>query len=36
MVSGYSYPQLTREAKEKIFWRNLASLMGSDVEQKAA
>ncbi len=34
--SGYGYPQITREDKERILGRNFAELMGVDVEAKAA
>ncbi len=36
LVTGYGYPQLTKQAKKKILGGNLARLMGIDVEQKVA
>jgi hypothetical protein len=34
--SGYGYPQITREDKERILGRNFAELMGIDVDVKRA
>jgi predicted TIM-barrel fold metal-dependent hydrolase len=36
LVTGYGYPQLTKQARKKILGGNLARLMGIDVEQKVA
>src|SRR5262249_2681750 len=34
LQEGYGYPALDRESKEKIFGRNLARILGIDVEAK--
>lgn len=34
--SGYGYPQITREDKERILGRNFADLMGIDIDAKRA
>ena len=31
---GYGYPQITREDKELILGKNMARLMGIDIEEK--